>query len=171
IPVLVDGAQAMAHLPVDVRQLDADFYAFSGHKMYGPTGVGVLYGKRRLFEQMPPYQGGGDMISSVTFAKTTYNKLPHKFEAGTPNIAGVIGLGAAVDYLSTLDREAAAAHERDLMVHATETLSSVPGVTLIGTAREKSSVVSFTLAGVHPHDVGSILDQDGIAIRAGHHCT
>jgi len=169
--VVVDGAQAIAHLPVDVRDLGVDFYAFSAHKMYGPTGTGVLYGRQARLEAMPPYQGGGDMISSVSFAKTTYNKVPHKFEAGTPNIAGVIGLGAAVDYLSAMDRAAASAHERALMARATEVLGAVPGVRLIGTAREKSSVVAFELAGVHPHDVGSILDQEGIAVRAGHHCT
>lgn len=169
--IVVDGAQAVAHLPVDVRDLGADFYAFSAHKMYGPTGTGVLYGSLARLEAMPPYQGGGDMISSVSFAKTTYNKVPHKFEAGTPNIAGVIGLGAAVDYLQAMDRPAAAAHERDLMERATAVLSAVPGVRLIGTAHEKSSVVAFELAGVHPHDVGSILDQEGIAVRAGHHCT
>jgi cysteine desulfurase/selenocysteine lyase len=169
--VVLDGAQAMAHLEVDVRDLGADFYAFSAHKMYGPTGTGVLYGRQARLEAMPPYQGGGDMISSVSFAKTTYNKVPQKFEAGTPNIAGVVGLGAAVDYLRAMDREAAAVHERDLLAHATEVLSAVPGVRLIGTAREKSSVVAFELAGVHPHDVGSILDLDGIAVRAGHHCT
>ncbi len=171
IPVLLDGAQAMAHMQVDVQDLDCDFYAFSSHKMYGPTGTGVLYGKRRLLEEMPPYQGGGDMISSVTFEKTTYNRLPYKFEAGTPHIAGVVGLGAAIDYLNALDRPAAAAYEHSLMVHAIETLSSVPGVRLIGTAREKSSVVSFALEGIHPHNVGSVLDQEGIAVRAGHHCT
>jgi cysteine desulfurase / selenocysteine lyase len=169
--VVVDGAQAMAHLRVDVRDLGVDFYAFSAHKMYGPTGTGVLYGRQSRLESMPPYQGGGDMISSVTFTKTTYNKVPQKFEAGTPNIAGVIGLGAAVDYLHAMDRDGAAVHEKDLLTHATAVLTAVPGVRLIGTAHEKSSVVAFELAGIHPHDVGSILDQDGIAVRAGHHCT
>jgi len=169
--VVVDGAQAISHLPVDVRDLGVDFYAFSAHKMYGPTGTGVLYGRQARLEAMPPYQGGGDMISSVSFKKTTYNKVPQKFEAGTPNIAGVIGLGAAVDYLEALNRPAASAHERALMERAIEVLTAVPGVRMIGTAREKSSVVAFELAGIHPHDVGSILDQDGIAVRAGHHCT
>ena len=171
VPVLVDGAQAAAHLPIDVRELDVDFYAFSGHKMYAPSGIGVLYGKRKLLEAMPPYQSGGDMISSVTFEKTTYNRLPHKFEAGTPNIAGVIGLGAAVDWLSGLDRSAVALHENDLTRYAMEAISGVPGVRLIGTAAEKSSVVSFEIEGIHPHDIGSILDREGIAVRAGHHCT
>ena len=169
--VVIDGAQAAAHLPIDVREMDCDFYAFSGHKMYAPSGVGVLYGKKRLLEAMPPYQGGGDMISSVTFEKTTYNRLPYKFEAGTPNIAGVIGLGAAVDWLTGLDREAVAAHEDDLTRYAMKVISEVPGIRLIGTAPEKSSVVSFVLDGIHPHDVGSILDREGVAIRAGHHCT
>jgi len=170
IPVLVDGAQAVPHLHVDVQELDCDFYAFSGHKMYGPTGVGVLYGKKRLLEAMPPYQGGGDMISSVTFEKTTYNRLPFKFEAGTPNIAGVIGLGAAVEYLRRIAVDRVAAHENHLLASATERISSLPGVRLIGTAQEKAAVLSFVLEGVHPHDIGTVLDQEGIAVRTGHHC-
>ena len=170
VPVLVDGAQAAPHLRVDVRELDCDFYAFSGHKLYGPTGVGVLYGKASLLEAMPPYQGGGDMISSVTFEKTLYNVLPYKFEAGTPNIAGAIGLGAAIDYLSKVRLDLVAAHERELLAYATEAVSAIKGVRIIGTAREKAAVLSFVLDGVHAHDVGTILDQDGIAIRAGHHC-
>jgi len=170
IPVLVDGAQAVPHLQVDVQDLDCDFYAFSGHKMYGPTGIGILYGKQRLLEAMPPYQGGGDMISSVTFEKTTYNKLPYKFEAGTPDIAGAIGLGAAIDYVSRLGLDAIAAHEHELLVHATEALRQVPGLRLVGTAKEKASVLSFLFGDVHPHDIGTILDREGIAIRTGHHC-
>ena len=170
IPVLVDGAQAVPHLPVDVQELDCDFYAFSGHKMYGPTGVGVLYGKKRLLEAMPPYQGGGDMISSVTFEKTTYNRLPFKFEAGTPNIAGVIGLGAAIEYLGRISLERVAVHEHYLLAYATERISSLPSVRLIGTAQEKAAVLSFVLEGVHPHDIGTVLDQEGIAVRTGHHC-
>jgi cysteine desulfurase/selenocysteine lyase len=170
IPVLVDGAQAIPHTKVDVAQLDCEFYTFSGHKMYGPTGVGVLYGKARLLEAMPPYQGGGDMISSVTFEKTIYNRLPYKFEAGTPNIAGGIALGAAIDYLQGIGMERVAEYERDLLLYAMEAFSSLTGVRLIGTAREKASVLSFIVDGVHPHDVGTILDQEGIAIRTGHHC-
>jgi cysteine desulfurase/selenocysteine lyase len=169
-PVLIDGAQAVQHLRVDVQALDCDFYAFSGHKMYGPTGVGVLYGKERWLESMPPYQGGGDMITSVTFEKTIYARLPHKFEAGTPNIAGVIGLGAAVDYLESVGLDRIAAYEHDLLEYGTKALESVPGVRIIGTAPGKTSVLSFALEGVHPHDVGTILDQEGIAIRTGHHC-
>ncbi|HXF05537.1 MAG TPA: cysteine desulfurase [Blastocatellia bacterium] len=170
IPVLVDGAQAVPHLRVDVQQLDCDFYTFSGHKMYGPTGIGVLYGKLEKLEAMPPYQGGGDMISSVTFEKTTYNRVPHKFEAGTPHIAGAIGLGAAIDYLTSLDLDAVARYEHDLLAYATEAVSSVPGLRIIGTARQKASILSFVLDGIHPHDIGTILDQEGVAIRAGHHC-
>jgi len=169
IPVLVDGAQAVPHLHVDVQELDCDFYAFSGHKMYGPTGVGVLYGKKQLLEAMPPYQGGGDMISSVTFEKTTYNRLPFKFEAGTPNIAGVIGVGAAIEYLGRIALERVAAHEDHLLAYATERISSLPGVRLIGTAQEKAAVLSFVLEAVHPHDIGTVLDQEGIAVRTGHH--
>ncbi|MBI4463450.1 MAG: cysteine desulfurase, partial [Acidobacteria bacterium] len=170
IPVLVDGAQAVPHCKVDVQALDCDFYAFSGHKLYGPTGVGVLYGKARWLEEMPPYQGGGDMIRAVTFEKTTYNSLPYKFEAGTPHIAGVIGLGAAVDYVNQIGLERAATHEHELLACATQELSSIPGLRIIGTAREKEGVLSFVLEGVHPHDVGTILDQQGIAVRVGHHC-
>jgi cysteine desulfurase / selenocysteine lyase len=170
VPVLVDGAQAAPRLPVDVQSLDCDFYTFSGHKMYGPTGVGVLYGKARLLEAMPPYQGGGDMISSVTFEKTTYNILPFKFEAGTPNIAGAIGLAAAMDYLASLGMDAIEAHEDDLLAYATERLSAIPGLTIIGTAAAKAAVLSFTLDGVHPHDVGTVLDREGVAVRTGHHC-
>ena len=170
VPVLVDGAQAAPHLAIDVRDLDCDFYALSGHKMFGPTGIGVLYGKAALLESMPPYQGGGDMIASVTFEKTLYNKLPHKFEAGTPHIAGVIGLGAAVDYLTGLDAAGRMAHEEDVLEYATRTVAALPRVRIVGTARRKTSVLSFVMEGVHPHDIGTILDRDGIAIRAGHHC-
>jgi cysteine desulfurase/selenocysteine lyase len=168
--VLVDGAQAMSHLPVDVQAIDADFYVFSGHKMCGPTGTGVLYGKTALLERMPPYQGGGDMIASVTFEKTTYNTLPYKFEAGTPNIAGVVGLGAAVEYLEALDREGAGRHEDDLLEYATPRVAAVPGVRIIGQAAHKASVLSFVMEGVHPHDIGTVLDSEGIAIRTGQHC-
>jgi cysteine desulfurase/selenocysteine lyase len=168
--VLIDGAQAVPHVAVDVRGLDADFYAFSGHKIYGPTGIGVLYGKAALLEAMPPYQGGGDMILSVTFEKTKYNHLPYKFEAGTPHIEGVIGLGAALDYVTGLGLSAVAAHEHEVLEHGTRVLGQVPGLRLIGTAREKAGVLSFELEGVHPHDIGTILDQEGIAIRTGHHC-
>lgn len=168
--VLIDGAQAVAHLAVDVRALDCDFYAFSAHKMFGPTGVGVLYGKRALLENMPPYQGGGDMIKAVRFERTLYNDLPHRFEAGTPNIAGVIGLGAAVDYLASLGFEAIGRCEDELLAYATRRVSEIPGVRFIGTAREKASVLSFVLDGMHPHDVGTVLDHDGVAVRTGHHC-
>jgi cysteine desulfurase / selenocysteine lyase len=171
VPVLVDGAQAVPHLKVDVQALDCDFYSFSGHKVYGPTGIGVLYGKAALLEAMPPYQGGGDMIASVTFEKTIYNKLPYKFEAGTPDIAGVIGLGAALEYVNGLGIENIGAHENDVVAYATAAVSAIPGVRLIGTAREKASVLSFVLDNVHPHDIGTILDQEGIAIRTGHHCS
>jgi cysteine desulfurase/selenocysteine lyase len=170
VPVLVDGAQAVPRLAVDVRELGVDFYAFSAHKMYGPTGIGILYGRADLFEEMPPYQGGGDMISSVSFEKTTWNVLPYKFEAGTPDIAGAIGLGAAVDYLSRVGIASVTAHEEDLLEYATRSLSAMPGLNVIGTAREKIGVLSFTLDGIHPHDVGTVLDQEGIAIRTGHHC-
>jgi cysteine desulfurase/selenocysteine lyase len=170
VPLLVDGAQAVPHMGVDVRALDADFYAFSGHKAYGPTGVGVLYGKLAHLEAMPPYQGGGDMILSVTFEKTVYNRVPHKFEAGTPHIEGVIGLGTALGYLQGLGLDAVSAHEHDLLEYATRRLSGVSGLRIIGTAREKAGVVSFVLEGVHPHDVGTILDREGIAVRTGHHC-
>jgi cysteine desulfurase/selenocysteine lyase len=168
--VVVDGAQAVPHLKVDVQDLDADFYGFSGHKMYGPTGIGVLYGKQALLEAMPPYQGGGDMISSVTFEKTTYNKVPHKFEAGTPDMAGVAGLMAAIDYMNGIGIEKIAAHEHELLEYATEVIGAIEGVRLIGTAREKAGVLSFVLDEVHPHDIGTILDQQGIAVRTGHHC-
>ncbi|MGC2110933.1 MAG: cysteine desulfurase [Candidatus Korobacteraceae bacterium] len=170
VPVLVDGAQAVPHIKVDVQELDADFYTFSGHKVYGPTGIGVLYGKSALLKAMPPYQGGGDMISSVTFEKTLYNKIPFKFEAGTPDIAGAIGLGAAIEYVNGLGIEHVAAHEHELLTYATEAVSAIPGVTLIGTAREKAGVLSFIMENIHPHDIGTILDQEGIAIRTGHHC-
>lgn len=170
IPVLIDGAQAVAHRQVDVRDLDADFYVFSAHKMYGPTGVGVLYGKERILEEMPPYQGGGDMIKSVTFAKTIYNDLPYKFEAGTPNVAGVIGLGAAVNYVRSIDASALEAHETELLDAATLTLRQMERVRIIGTAQEKAGVLSFVTKDVHPHDVGTILDREGIAVRTGHHC-
>ncbi|HXG63220.1 MAG TPA: cysteine desulfurase [Planctomycetota bacterium] len=170
IPVLVDGAQAVAHLPVNVRDLGCDFYVFSGHKLYGPTGVGVLWARAEHLERMPPYQGGGEMILSVSFERTEYNRIPHKFEAGTPHIEGVVGLAPALDYLAGLGLEAIGAHERDLLEYATEALSEIPGLRLLGTAREKSGVISFTLDGVHPHDVGTILDQEGVAIRTGHHC-
>jgi cysteine desulfurase/selenocysteine lyase len=168
--VLIDGAQAVPHLVVDVSALDCDFYVFSSHKMFGPTGSGVLYGRRELLEAMPPYRGGGDMIASVTFAKTTYNVVPYKFEAGTPNIAGVVGLGAAVDYLSGLDRAGALAHEDDVLAYGTSELRQVAGVRLIGEAREKAGVLSFVIEGVHPHDVGTVLDREGIAVRTGQHC-
>ncbi len=170
VPVIVDGAQAAPHIKVDVQALDCDFYVFSGHKVYGPTGIGVLYGKRDLLEAMPPYQGGGDMIRSVTFEKTLYNDLPYKFEAGTPNIGGAIGLGAALDYITQLGIENIAAHEHDLLTYATDALSAIPGVRLIGTAAEKAAVISFVIEGIHPHDIGTILDREGIAIRTGHHC-
>lgn len=169
--VLIDGAQGVPHFTPDVRALDCDFYAFSGHKLYGPTGIGVLYGKADLLNAMPPYQGGGDMIRQVTFEKTSYNALPYKFEAGTPHIAGAIGLGAAIQYLQRFDSSALAQHEQQLLAYATEALSQIPGLTLVGTAREKASVVSFVLKDIHPHDIGTILDREGIAIRTGHHCT
>jgi len=170
VPVLVDGAQAVPHIKVDVRDLDCDFYAFSSHKMYGPMGMGVLYGKFSLLNAMPPYQGGGDMIRSVTFEKTTYNQLPYKFEAGTPDVAGAIGLGAAINYLNVLGIENIAAHEHELLAYATAGLSKVPGIRVVGNAREKAAVLSFVMEGVHPHDIGTILDQEGIAVRTGHHC-
>ena len=168
--VLVDGAQAAPHLQVDVQALDCDFYALSGHKMYGPTGIGVLYGRRELLEAMPPYQGGGDMILSVSFEKTLYNKPPYRFEAGTPNMVGAIGLGAAVDFLTGLDPIALAAHEQAVLTYAQRALAALPGLRLIGTARDKIGVLSFVLDGIHPHDIGTILDREGIAIRTGHHC-
>ncbi|MCH7544556.1 MAG: aminotransferase class V-fold PLP-dependent enzyme, partial [Proteobacteria bacterium] len=167
---LIDGAQAVPHLGVDVRELDCDFYAFSGHKLYGPSAIGVLYAKAELLESMPPYQSGGDMILSVSFDKTEYNAIPYKFEAGTPNIAGTIGLGAAIDYVGALGLPAIAAHEQDLLDYATARLKEIDGLRLIGTARDKASVVSFTLADVHAHDIGTVLDRQGIAVRTGHHC-
>jgi cysteine desulfurase/selenocysteine lyase len=167
---LIDGAQAIPHMSVDVRALDADFYAFSGHKLFGPTGVGMLYGKAKLLESMPPYQGGGDMIKTVTLEKTTYNDLPYKFEAGTPNIAGGIGLGAAFEYVSDVGLDAIAAYEHELLVYGTELLEQVPGLRIIGTAREKAAVLSFVMEGIHPHDIGTVLDRMGIAVRTGHHC-
>ena len=169
--VLLDGAQAVPHLTVDVEALDCDFYAFSGHKLYGPTGIGVLYGKAELLEAMPPYQGGGDMIRAVTFEKTTYNDLPYKFEAGTPNIEGVIGLGEAIDYVNSIGLDAIAAHEANLLAYATPLVREIPGLRLIGEAREKSGILSFVLEKAHPHDIGTILDGEGVAIRTGHHCT
>lgn len=168
--VLIDGAQAVSHLPVDVRALDADFYAFSGHKIFGPTGIGVLYGKAELLESMPPYQGGGDMIRSVSFQRTTYNDIPYKFEAGTPHIAGAIGLAAALDYVEGVGLERIAAWEHELLEYGTELLQNIPGLRLIGTARQKSSVLSFVLESAHPHDIGTIIDSQGVAIRTGHHC-
>ena len=168
--VLIDGAQAAPHLVIDVEALDCDFYVLSSHKMFGPTGTGVLYGRKKLLEVMPPYQGGGDMISSVTFEKTLYNQVPYKFEAGTPNIAGVVGLGAAIDYLATIDRAAALLHEDDVLDYATEQVRAIPGVRIIGEARHKTGVLSFMLEGAHPHDAGTILDQQGVAVRTGQHC-
>jgi cysteine desulfurase/selenocysteine lyase len=170
IPVLVDGAQAVARMPVDVQALDCDFYVFSGHKVFGPTGIGVLYGRERLLEAMPPYQGGGDMISSVTFERTRYKELPHKFEAGTPHVAGALGLAAAIDYLTALGLDRVGAHEHELIAYGTAVLSQVPGLRLTGTARDKAGILGFLLDGVHPHDIGTILDRGGVAIRAGHHC-
>jgi len=170
IPVLVDGAQAVAHMAVDVQALGCDFYAFSGHKIFGPTGIGVLYGKASLLDAMPPYQGGGDMISSVTFERTLYNVVPYKFEAGTPNIAGAIGLAAALEYVDTIGLDRIAAHERELLAYGTDALSQIRGLQLTGTAAEKADILAFVLDGVHPHDVGTILDREGVAIRTGHHC-
>lgn len=170
IPVLVDGAQAVPHQAVDVRDLDCDFYVFSGHKAYGPTGIGVLYGKEQWLERMPPFQGGGDMIKTVTFERTTYNELPYKFEAGTPHIAGAIGLAAGLDYIAGLGLDRIGDYEGGLLAYGTELLSAIPGVRLVGTARHKAAVLSFVLDGVHAHDLGTVLDQQGVAIRAGHHC-
>ena len=167
---LIDGAQAAPHLKIDVQALDADFYAFSGHKVFGPTGTGILYGKARLLNAMPPYQGGGDMIKTVTFEKTTYNDLPYKFEAGTPNIAGGIGLGAAFDYVTRIGLDRIAAYEHELLVYGAEVLSRIPGLRIIGTARDKAAVLSFVIDGIHPHDIGTVLDRQGIAVRTGHHC-
>ncbi|MEA3150396.1 MAG: cysteine desulfurase / selenocysteine lyase [Gammaproteobacteria bacterium] len=170
ITTLVDGAQAVPHMPVDVQDLGCDFYAFSGHKLFGPTGIGLLYGRESLLERMPPWQGGGDMILSVSFAKTTYNALPYKFEAGTPNISGAVGLGAAIEYLEGMDLAGAQAHEHALLEYATAALSGIEGLRIVGTAKDKASLVSFVMRGVHAHDLGTILDEDGIAIRTGHHC-
>lgn len=171
-PVLIDGAQAASHVKIDVRDLDCDFYAISGHKLFGPTGIGILYGKADLLNEMPPYMGGGDMIATVTFEKSTYNTLPYKFEAGTPDISGAIAFGAAIDYVNSIGLDAIAKYEHELLEYATELIGSIPGVKIIGTAKEKTSVISFTLndSEIHPHDIGTILDQEGIAIRAGHHC-
>ena len=170
IPVLVDGSQAAYHMPVDVRALDCDFYVATGHKLYGPTGIGVLYGREALLEEMPPFLGGGDMIRSVSFEKSTWNDLPFKFEAGTPDIAGAVGLGAALDYINGVGLAAVSRHERDLLAYATAALQELPGVRIIGTARNKASILSFVVDGVHPHDIGTIVDRDGVAIRTGHHC-
>jgi cysteine desulfurase/selenocysteine lyase len=170
VPVLVDGAQAAPHINVDVQDLDCDFYAFSGHKVCGPTGIGILYGKAALLEKMQPFKGGGDMILSVTFEKTTYNTIPHKFEAGTPPIAAAIGMGAALDYLSGIGMDTIAGHETDLLDYATQQINRMPGVRIIGTAEQKAAVVSFAVQGVHPHDVGTLLNEEGVAIRTGHHC-
>lgn len=170
VPVMIDGAQAMPHLTVDVQELDCDFYVFSSHKMYGPTGIGVLYAKSHWLEQLPPYQGGGDMITQVTFEKSTYNKLPHKFEAGTPNIADVIGLASAITFLQEVGMDVIRNHEEKLLTVATERLSKIPGLKIIGNAAHKAPVLSFTLKDIHPHDIGTVLDHEGVAIRAGHHC-
>ena len=170
VPVLLDGAQSVQHLPIDVRGLGCDFFAFSGHKLYGPTGIGVLYGKAEMLDSMAPYQGGGEMIKSVTFEKTIYNDLPHKFEAGTPDIAGAIGLGVAIDYVSNLGMRNIQAYEHELLEYGTECLSSIEGLSIIGTAKEKGAVLSFVMEGIHPHDIGTILDMEGIAVRTGHHC-
>ncbi len=170
IPVLVDGAQAVTHFPVNVVELDCDFYAFSGHKLFGPMGIGVLYGKKELLESMPPYQGGGDMILSVTMEKTIYNRVPYRFEAGTPDVAGAVGLGAAIDYLQRVGMDNIAAHDRELLAYTEQALARVPGVRLLGRARERSGLVSFVMEDVHPHDIGTILDREGVAVRAGHHC-
>jgi cysteine desulfurase/selenocysteine lyase len=167
---LIDGAQAAPHMKIDVQALDADFYAFSGHKVFGPTGIGILYGKARLLNAMPPYQGGGDMIKSVTFEKTTYADLPYKFEAGTPNIAGGIGMGAAFDYVTRIGLDKIAAYEHELLVYGTAALLRIPGLSIIGTARDKAAVLSFVMEGIHPHDIGTVLDRQGIAVRTGHHC-
>jgi cysteine desulfurase/selenocysteine lyase len=170
VPVCVDGAQAVPHMAVDVRDLNCDFYAFSGHKLYGPTGIGVLYGKADLLDQMQPYHGGGEMINSVSFEKTTYKKPPYKFEAGTPSIAGAIGLGAAIDYVTTIGLQEISAYEHELLRHATEKISDVATLRIIGNAKLKAAILSFVIDGIHPHDIGTILDREGIAIRAGHHC-
>lgn len=171
VPVLVDGAQSIPHMEIDVQDLDADFFVFSGHKMFGPTGIGVLYGKEKWLNEMPPYHGGGEMIKTVSFAKTTYAELPHKFEAGTPDISGVVGLGAAIDYINTIGKPTIAAYEHELLEYGTQQLLEIPGMRIIGTATEKASVISFLLEGTHPFDVGTLLDQMGVAVRTGHHCT
>ena len=171
IKIMVDGAQAVQHIPVNMKEIGADFYCFSGHKLYAPTGIGVLYGKKELLDEMPPYQGGGDMIKSVTFEKTVYNEVPQKFEAGTPNISGVIALGTAIDYIINIGIENIANHENELLEYATKEISKVKGITIIGNAENKASVLSFTIEGIHPHDVGTIMDSEGVAIRAGKHCT
>ena len=171
VPVLVDGAQAIPHMQIDVQALDVDFYTFSGHKVFGPTGIGILYGKEKWLNAMPPYHGGGEMIETVTFEKTTYNELPHKFEAGTPDIAGVVGLGVALEYVQSIGHEAIQLHEHELLVYATQELKRIDGIRIIGTAKNKASVISFLLDGTHPYDVGTILDKLGIAVRTGHHCT
>ncbi|MGE5246114.1 MAG: SufS family cysteine desulfurase [Betaproteobacteria bacterium] len=170
VPVLVDGAQAVAHMAVDVQALGCDFYAFSGHKVFGPTGIGVLYGRASLLQGMPPYQGGGDMISSVAFERTLYNAVPHRFEAGTPNVAGAVGLASALDYLRAKGIDGIAAHEHDVLAYGTDVLSQIPGLRLTGTAADKAGILAFVLEGVHPHDIGTILDREGVAIRTGHHC-
>lgn len=170
-PVLIDGAQAVPHMPVDVQALGCDFYAFSGHKMYGPTGIGVLYGKKKWLEQMPPYQGGGEMIAQVSFDEVSYNVLPYKFEAGTPNIVGAIGLAKAIEYIQSFGYEFLMRHEQELMQYATQKLLEIPGLSIIGTAKHKSAAISFVIDNIHPHDIGTILDFEGVAIRAGHHCT
>jgi cysteine desulfurase/selenocysteine lyase len=170
IPVLLDGAQAVPHLRVDVQDLDCDFYAFSSHKLFGPSGVGVLHGKAERLEAMPPYQGGGEMILSVSFDETIYQEIPHKFEAGTPDIGGVVGFGAALDYVSSLGYDAIRDHEHELLEHAVKALSAVPGLRLIGSPRDRAAVVSFVMEGIHPHDVGTVLDREGVAVRTGHHC-
>ncbi len=171
IRILIDGAQAVQHIPIDVKEIDADFYCFSGHKIYAPTGIGVLYGKKKLLDEMPPYQGGGDMIKSVTFEKTIYNDVPNKFEAGTPNISGAIGLGTAIDYIQDIGIDNIAKHESDLLNYATEKIKEIKGVKIIGNAKDKASVLSFTIENIHPHDIGTIMDSQGVAIRAGNHCT
>ena len=171
VPVLVDGSQAVYHMPVDVQALDCDFYVFTGHKLYGPTGIGVLYGRESLLDSMPPFLGGGDMIRSVTFEKTTYADLPNKFEAGTPHIAGAVGLGAAVDYVTGIGFDKIAPHEKDLLEYGTAALLEIPGLRLIGTAPNKASILAFVLKGAHPHDIGTIVDMEGVSIRTGHHCT
>ncbi len=170
IPILLDGAQAVPHMPVDVRDLDCDFYVFSSHKMYGPTGIGILYGRKSLLEQLPPYQGGGDMILAVTFEKTLYNELPYRLEAGTPNISGAVGLGAAVDFLQRVGIDNAQRREQELLAYATSALESIPGLRMIGTASHKAGVLSFVMERAHPHDIGTILDTEGVAVRTGHHC-